>query len=244
MPTRPISFVTVIWHRNGIRLRNYLASLLIHQDELPTEVIIVDCSTDPTYIKNVQEAAAQFPQVKILPHPSQNFRACWAYNVGIKNSNPASKYVATSDVDLLFSSTYVKILCDMLDRDNRLILTSVGILPENADVSAPFERGNFQSLVKQANCGPGISGNTVGAVQAASREWWFSVQGYDESFDLGNEDNDILYRAKNDNLQVNWVEFGKCPVMHQWHPWSPWRKPTPWDKRGSIKRNHQGWGEP
>jgi len=102
----------------------------------------------------------------------------------------------------------------------------------------------------------------TGAMQAAHREFFFEVRGYDE--DLlwwGAMDGDMVGRARASGLQVVWIE-NQTSMLHQWHPRkyrvlsdecqknqakAHWRRnhqlARSRRRAGIIVRNSKSWGE-
>jgi len=89
-------------------------------------------------------------------------------------------------------------------------------------------------------------GTTPGAVQAAERQWWFKVHGYDERFvgGLCGEDRDIWHRARADGLSISVVRFDEAQALHQWHDYSPLKGRTRHlvEDNPVVIKNTNGWG--
>ena len=240
----PLSVVFMTWNRNGQRLRNILASLCIYQSLKPLEVITVDTSIESDIAKRNRETAAEFPDVKYIARPSETFNKCWALNVGIKATSPKAEFIMCTDVDEMFSYTYIETALQFLRRqDNVFLLSEVGFLGQTADIKEPFSDGNWDRL-----CANVIKrGWASGTIQAAKREWWFKVHGYDERFSggLGHMDSDLGNRARKGGLTPLCIPFKRAQALHQWHRRSPLKLKTRKFYSGAnpVVANPNGWGE-
>jgi len=234
-----------VYNRDGLRLGNLLSSLLVHQDVKPAEVIVVDTSDETTIVEMIQTTVGRFDAARLVHYRAPDFNLSRSYNVGIKTTSEGSRYVMTTDMDFVFSPNFVHEVLKRLEGDRSFVMTCAGMLEQNADLSNFHER--WSQLKQQARSGVHYDFNTPGACQAATRAWWFRIRGYDERFVdvLGNEDNDVWMRAKQDGLEVKWIRFAEAQALHQWHPVSPLKGRSTshlFTGRPPVVKNEKGWG--
>jgi len=232
------------WNRNGGRLRNILASLLVHQTVKPLEVVVVDTSSKTGIAERNEETVGKFEDVVYIARPSKIFNKCHALNIGIKTTRSEAEFVMCTDVDEMFSRTFLETALRLLkERDNIFLLSEVGFLKQDVSLRDPFLDGNWKQLCES------ISGRgwASGTIQATKRDWWFKVHGYDERFSggLGHMDSDLGNRAHKDGLKTRCVRFVQAQALHQWHPKSRMKVTTQKYYSGAnpVVANLNGWGK-
>lgn len=188
-------------HNRAELLDNMLISLK-HQEVKPLETIVVNTGHWPGLHYHKMRLTVQ--------HCPMSFNMPLAFNIGIKQAK--GKYVMVTGTDYLFSPNLIATIVRELQTGNIFILAKSGRLPKGADISQPWPE-----LCKLASR---RGRKSVGAIQAAERDWFCKVRGYDERFagGLGGVDDDIKQRAKRDGLRLHWIEFEEAQVLHQWHP--------------------------
>ena len=219
--------------RGYYRIRNFLVSLL--QQELPPdEIIIVNTSETECF----QPQIGELSRINYILRPSPAFNKSRALNIGIKRST--SDYIMTTDIDFIFSPNVIQTVTDRLN-DKTFVLSEAGYLPD-VPVAPPFDWSELELLVDSPE-----HRKSPGTVQAAHRQFWFNVHGYDEQFDggLGGMDDDMWIRGRKYGLELDWIPFGEVACLHQWHPVSDLKgvcshlfMPNP-----EIIKNLTGWGE-
>jgi len=233
-----ISFVTMTWNRSGQRITNLLASLLVYGTKVPSEVIIVDTSNEPWHAASVARSACPYG-ITVIHKPRGNLYKAWALNVGLLAAR--SDYIAVTDIDMMFGPHLVEALETRLERGAQFVMADVRGLPESV---AGMTLGH-EWLVEQSEPWPG---DGRGTLQCAPAGWWYYIRGYDERFaeGLGGVEDDVFFRARQDNRRIEWIPFDEGQVLHQWHPKSPLKGKTLHlkDTGGQpVVRNERGWGE-
>lgn len=234
--------------RNGKhRLRNLLESLLVHQNVLPLEVVVVDTSTNQEVRNNLARDADRFARVKLLQLTVSDFNKCWALNVGIQATRNDAKIIACTDLDFMFGRRMVGAIAERFNGHPAFVMAEPRRLGEDVDIRSPFHK--WSKLCRLAEVWSPLTNDPgAGTIQAATREWWFKVHGYDQMFHggLGGMDDDMRARAEKDNLVRRWITFEEGEALHQWHPRSG-RKQTGSHRwftwHPVVLKNPSGWGE-
>jgi len=242
-----LSIVSMTWNRSGPRLRNLLNSLLVFQNLKPLEFIVVDTSTDSKSLSQSKSIVAQFPAARLIHFTQSSFNKCQALNVGIRATNPDVECIACVDVDFIFSPNLVQAAMTRLESDtqNSFVMVEARRLPKTLDL-AKF--GGDTDELQELGLRPWGPSRGRGSFQAAPRNWWFKVHGFDENFKggLGGMDTDMAFRAEHDpEIQVTWIKFAEAQAYHQWHSYSKLRKVTEHLTRRhpDIVKNEDGWGQ-
>lgn len=237
-----ISVVIMTWNRAGQRATNLLSSLLLHQEEPVSEVVLVDTSNDPDVAQDIVLRTREFDRCKLVQMPRDNLYKSWAFNIGIKAAQ--SEYIATTDIDFMFGADMVKHLKRRMGR-NKLVLAEPMRLPKDADVADPFAKGRFSKLCREGRWWGKTGG--PGTLQCAHHDWWFKVHGYDERYaeGLGGMDDDVIRRAKRDGMKIGRLPFEECRALHQWHPVSELKDYLSGVDfaKGDVVVNPDGWGK-
>lgn len=176
-----------------------------------------------------------------------------ARNIGLRRAS--GKYATTLDIDCIIEPEVMATVLDFhLKYPNSLILNRPCDLPEInlEDIKLPRDYSKLNDLCTYKRLG-------YGCLMSASKEWWFKCRGFDERLKIwGGEDDDMMNRAKRDNMKIIMLDTLKIPQtrnIHQWHPTKNLRvKASDWTfykftqvklavlKEESIIRNDEGWG--
>lgn len=231
-----IAVIAMTHDRHGSRIYNFMVSLL-EQSQPPDEIVIVD--TSPGDYRCTQRwAMALDNSVDYILRPSIAFNKSHALNIGIRESK--SDYIMTTDIDFIFSPDVIQVVVSKLD-NKTFVLSEAGYLPD-IHITLPFDWSKMENLVSDvARC------KSPGTIQAAHRQFWFDVHGYDEAFDggLGGMDDDMWIRARKHGLELDWIPFGEVACLHQWHPVSDLKGKCShlFTANPEIIKNLTGWGE-
>jgi len=230
-----ISVIAMTHNRHGNRIRNFVMSLL-EQSQPPDEIIIVDTSPGD-YLCARRWAMALDDSINYILYPSHTFNKSRALNIGIRASK--SDYIMTTDIDFIFSPNVIQEVESRLN-DKTFVLSEAGYMP-NTNITLPFDWDEMGGLVSDvAHC------LSPGTIQAAHRQFWFDVHGYDEQFDggLGGMDDDMWIRGKRYGLELVWIPFGEMFCLHQWHPVSELKGKCShvYTSNPEIVKNSTGWG--
>ena len=213
MIVAPISVITMIYNRDGDRLRRMIRSLRC-QTIQPYDIIIIDASYGEDAASNIRNSIGEswsgLPQLRYSPRPQYTFNKSFALNIGIKKSK--QKYVLITDADFMFGARLIERVMQELERGNTLVLAEAGYLP---DIS--LDSMNWAKLC--AKVSKPARKMSPGAIQAVSRKWMNRVRGYDEKFHggLGGMDDDMKVRAQKNGLRLVWLAFDEVQCIHQWH---------------------------
>lgn len=225
-----LSVVTMVHGRNGIRMYNFIHSLLA-QNVLPDEIIVVDTTPGAVPMESYSVP------LRFLIRPMEIFNKSRALNIGIKAAQ--SDTIMVTDIDFIFSPGVTEVVTNHLS-PKTFVLCEAGYLPKSA-VTYPLDWPKLISMV-----GTVERRKSPGTIQAAHRDFWHAVRGYDERFEggLGGMDDDMWIRARKHGLELVWIPFGEVYCLHQWHPISDLKGkcshlfvPDP-----EIVKNPQGWG--
>lgn len=108
---------------NGQRDVGACVRSILAQDEPELEICWIDNASSDATVETVRVAAPNFPQPRIQP---RNIGFCGGHNLGI-DSTSAPYYLALNQ-DVVLAPDYVRRLCDWMDQDPALAMTSGLIL--------------------------------------------------------------------------------------------------------------------
>lgn len=227
------------------RVRGYLASLLDHQTRSPDEVILVDMTPDLNLHLQVYEGVEPYlsnPTFRFISQARDAFSLTLGSNIGIKLAK--SEYIAKTDIDLIFSPTFVSALLRRVRKDT-LCHTVIKTFSKRDRVLDYPDWKNWMIPLRDQR-----TEACRGACQCAHRDWWHKVRGYDEAYNGGlhHQDLDLYARAKRDKVHIKWVHWGEAQVFHRWHPRSVLKQGRYstkhlFGKDTRIIKNDGGWGE-
>ncbi len=213
------AIVIPIRDRAGARVRNALRSINWQDSGEDIETIIVShgsrAETDAELAEICEEQGAQLIT-------AGKARDAWnkpaALNIGIRATLPEASCVMTMDTDMILLPSFVRCVMAQLRRAPKsMILCRSSDLPERARIPAGTSElfASLGQLQAQARLRPAYG---CGGIQAASREFFFNVRGYDEDLKWwGAMDTDMVQRAKLAGLRIQWIEY-ETGMLHQWHP--------------------------
>jgi hypothetical protein len=221
-PGRPegnvrVSFV--IGHRGMQRARHLLATLaaIAAQRGPRCECIVVEQSMDAE-VRPLLPAWVRYVHTP-LPKPDMPYCRSWALNVGARVAE--GKVLVLHDNDMLVPEGCAAELWNRCTEGYEVINLKrfIFYLTErhSHDVASGLRLGIVQTpevIMQNAEAGGSI---------ALTREAFFAIGGYDESFvGWGGEDNEFWERAQTRRV---WP-YGYLPLVHLWHPAQP-RKQDP-----------------
>jgi len=260
---------TITPHRGRLSLlRNHLQSLA-YQTRVPDEVLVVshgDTAEDWEQIPQLIEES--FPWVGKRPtaaalrigDPGDYWHKALAINHGIRRSRADADVICLFDVDMVLHPEHLEHLLQRQEGQAEITLCtnlSLAKTPHNERLftveSFEAHRSRAQWIAPQSPRNPlGPISYGWGGCQAAPREWWFKIRGYDEDFRLfGPEDKDIIERAKATDLPIEWMP-PELAMLHQYHA-ALQLNPRMWKivlrnyrmmlaRRHHPTRNPTGWG--
>jgi hypothetical protein len=201
-----VSFV--IGHRGVSRLPHLLATLrsIAGQRSAAIECIVVEQSVTPE-IESVLPRWVRYVHTPVAPDADYNRSA--TFNAGARIAR--GELLVLHDNDMLCPAQYA---AETLARANEGWLFQqpkrFTFYLDERDTAELFASGRVRTDVATA-----ITQNVHGATIAATREAFFAIGGFDESFvGWGGEDNELWDRAQATGLVY---EFGYLPFIHLWH---------------------------
>ncbi len=212
----PRASVVVINVRGTEKLEKCLESL-VKTDYPDYEILVVDCQT-PQMEKWI---ASRFKDVRVI-HFTRDIGPSASHNVGVKEANRESKYVAFLDNDTVVEPTFLKHLVKVLEDDKKIGVAQAKILKITDE-----ERLDHTGLAIDAL---GTWSTTfdmrakdfdrVFEIFAASsaacivrRRVFDEVEGFDEEFFIYDDDTDFCWRSRLLGYRVVFVPGAR--VLHE-----------------------------
>jgi cellulose synthase/poly-beta-1,6-N-acetylglucosamine synthase-like glycosyltransferase len=219
-------------------LRNALWSLDWQSAGRPAQILVVSHGSRPGIDRELAALCAEAGAALItVGDPTQPWNKPFALNHGIRAVAPEIEFVVTMDADMVLAPDFLTVVLERLTQPPpALVLCQSLDLPQGARLPqgpaallGAFDRLRALSTPRHRN--------GTGGIQAAGREFFFQVRGYDEDLVWwGAMDGDMVNRARLAGLRVVWVD-GQTAMLHQWHP----RKYAALTRREEIARARQAW---
>jgi len=214
--------------------------------------MVVDYGSTPEHSCMVERYCREFDANYVMIETDKWFSCSRALNFGIRLSKTNHKYIICTDIDIIFNKNVISRVKEELDSgDNTFVVSDCYGLPQctvKYDSDSDFDDLFSKSTKRQPQ--------SIGALLATSRDWWFKVRGFDETMELwGAEDTDLYERAKKDGLKI--IRITDAPILHQYHePWQENIVKMGWPRElcgakyehnfskvgSSIVKNDDGWG--
>lgn len=251
-----VTVVIGVRNRSDHRLVNALRS--ISEQTHPSELLfttVVDYGSDPAHAERTAEVCrahgARYLRVDTL-RPWSRSRCL---NIGIRSAT--TKYLLTSDVDVVYSPGYIASAVATLDSAPLSVVCSQMLdLPEAANASfiaAAEDEGDIELDDWRDMSSPRFDIEIHPSVAVTFTEFFRLIRGYDEFFEVwGGEDRDMMRRLT--YLGADFVAMeSQNFYLHQWHPKfegvdqgqdSPRIRQNRqhFKKNHTILRNDEGWG--
>jgi glycosyltransferase involved in cell wall biosynthesis len=238
-------------NRSDHRLRNALMS--IRAQDYPSHLVhimLVDYGSDRESVPHMRALCAEFKAHYRRVEHLGVWNKAHCLNVGIREAQ--STYILSTDVDIVFSESYVSEAVGELRRDPLQVIYSQSLdLPEATAKSHlsinPSEINQLRHLATPRFAHPSAG------INLARRSFYQMLNGYDEAFTVyGGEDDDLSRRFEYLGL-VSGCVAPRAFYLHQWHPkhegleaqelTEHLTKNAEYLKRHhSIRRNPTGWG--
>lgn len=241
-----LSVVIPVRNRAGLRLENCLRSLR-WQDADPdsVEIVISDFGSNEESLTSARRLGdAQGARVFHTP-TEELWNRSRALNIGIQHVE--APWVLCTDADMIFAENFLSTVLATLEKQPKsLVHCDCLDLPEDA----PRRELKLEDLVALRESATRRTTGGTGACQAAPKDFFFDVRGYDEKYlHWGNEDLDMTSRAVRYGLSIEWISDATF-MLHQWHESThdprPWfRRPNYWRyvlTRRRVVKNPRGWG--
>jgi hypothetical protein len=209
----------IIGHRGLDRLPHLLLTIqsIASQQHTAVECIVVEQAASPD-IKSHLPSWVRYVHTPLADADIPYCRS-WAFNVGAREAN--GKVLVLHDNDMLVPRTYAAEILARQHRGSEVINLkrfifylskehSNGVLSRERSISDQPPDTVVQNL-------------EAGGSVAISREAYFAIGGFDESFiGWGGEDNEFWERAATRRV---WP-YGYIPIVHLWHPSQPGKADT------------------
>ncbi len=217
-----VAVVIGIRDRNDHRLELALRSLRDQTHPADqVQILVVDYGSEPISAARTVKMCEQYGATCLRAEVTGVWSRGRCLNIGIRQVT--TKYLMTSDVDLLFSPGFLAEAVAVL-RDSPLSVVcspmldlsedSTGLLRDITATGAPLRLREWKrSTVPRRGWEyhPSVT-VTHSAVHRL-------IRGYDEYYELwGAEDDDLLQRLIRVGLDVRVVHSGDVFYLHQWHP--------------------------
>lgn len=171
------------------------------------EIIISDFGSENQFIPLLQKSCQQFNAKFIHVSTKEIWNRSRASNIAIRNSNPESQYILSSDIDIIFKDTCLERILDSINL-NRIVACETRDLPETLALENLSVKIDFLKLKT-------IPRSLGWGTCCFPRNWIFKIRGYDEEFKgWGGEDDDLMKRARLGGMLI--VRLYNL-VFHQWH---------------------------
>lgn len=204
-----LTFIYTYRERDAFDLQRWVNSLesLKKQNQKIFEVICVDYGNLPLRAKQLEEIVAAYPFCRILRTETQGYlwNRSHALNTAIRNVS--TPYLATTDIDAIFSPDFTAVLSPCLKEDSYLVCGA-------HELSEDFhiERIEFLNV-----CDLPEPKKNCGIFQAISTKQIQDIGGFDEYYrGWGKEDRDLDYRLQKLGFKKQNL-WGKAFVFHQYH---------------------------
>jgi predicted glycosyltransferase involved in capsule biosynthesis len=209
-------------NRDRLDLKSNITRFFLNSLEWQTckdfEVLIADGGS-----KNFKELDDFFKSqssipIKIIQEKiGEKFERAKLNNVGIRNAN--TKYIMTTDVDMMYGPEFVK---ELLSRVGDNIFVESRTMYLKGKMTAKIYNGRLDPLNDIDSCKIGRikKRTTAGGCQCASIDLWNKVNGFDEDFiGWGSEDYDLLTRIGAARAKVVWMGENRqsLNLFHQHH---------------------------
>lgn len=246
--------------RDTDRLDLQLASLRDQRGKFDLEPIISDMSDSKEVNDKIAKICKKYRAKHIVTHANLIWSKPLCLNIGIKNSNPLSEYIATLDADIVFSNNvFAKCVRSIKNHPKNVACLSRTFMLNESKIEKDFSYKKFQEYITKGSF-LNLSGN--GGIQFFDKNWIFKVRGYDERFNLwGGIDNEIIKRVSMDGRKYEWIsdnEKDDILLIHLSHPRfqipgiskgfiSKYKKENNvpiYKNDNSIIRNKKAWGNP
>lgn len=250
-----ITVVIGVRNRQDYRIRNALASIRnqTHPQHL-IRITVVDYGSRAEDEGPLRNVCREFSADYIRIDGTTRWNRAHCLNIGIKRSQ--TKYILTSDVDMVFDKVFFFESIAELRRDPYQIIfgemldSLEGVITSTTDMVKDFDRIKEKCVPRSER--KNSYDYTFGMSILCGLTCFFKeISGHDETYAVwGSEDDDIAER-----LRLIGLKLKKLPAsvsyIHQWHPESVSSEECDQVKKNkeyfmrsyTIKRNPEGWGE-
>jgi glycosyltransferase involved in cell wall biosynthesis len=203
-----LTIVMGIRNRAGKRLERCLSSLEA-QTFKDFRAILVDYGSDPEQARITRQIVERFPFCGYVYSETRGYpwNRSRALNIGGKMA--ASKYIMTTDVDMIFPSDFLRVMMDNAG-EGKVLYCAPDFL------EAGFKDwGRLEEYAGKYRRG-GVS--SKGGCQVIPSKTFHDIRGFDETYPYwGTEDRDMNIRLIALGFKEYWLN-DQTYFFHQWHP--------------------------
>lgn len=205
-------------HRLGLALRS------IREQQYPSALVravVVDYGSEPAAAEHTAAVCHEYDASLVRVETTGVWSRARCLNIGIRRIG--TKFLLTSDVDIVFSPSYVAEAVQAL-RESPLsvVCSSMLDLPEHTGDALRMASASKSSLrldeLKQSS----LSRYNWGfhpSIAMTYTAFYRYIRGYDEFYELwGSEDDDLFGRLIKLGLERRVLTSHDAFYLHQWHP--------------------------
>jgi predicted glycosyltransferase involved in capsule biosynthesis len=218
--TDDVTFLLGVRNRAGYRLVNALASMRaqLYPADL-IRIVVVDYGSDAETAREIERICVGHRAEYVPVRQVSTWSRGRCLNVGLRRVE--TKFVLVSDMDIVFSPTYVSAAVRVLATSPAaLACSAMWDLPEeSAEVLERAARsGQLQFASLKRLCVARHDWEWHGSICMTYTALFRAVGGYDEFYEgWGLEDDDLVRRFAYLGLRPTCVDRDSF-YMHQWHP--------------------------
>lgn len=216
-----ITILIGVRNRSDHRLANSLRSIRnqTHSAEL-VRPMVVDYGSDPDHAERTRQISEQFGATYVRVDVDGPWSRGRCLNIGIRRAD--TKFLMTSDVDMLFSPNYVRDAIDLLENEPFSVVCAPMLdLPEEAlpDLQMAARDGkNLDLHLWKDRAIDRFDGEIHPSLGVSHTAFYQLIRGYDEFFEVwGGEDRDLMRRLLSLGLEPRAISDASY-YLHQWHP--------------------------
>ncbi len=246
-----------IRNRTDHRLSLALRSIREQQyREAAVQAVVIDYGSEPIAAERAAAVCREFGASLVRVETTDVWSRSRCLNIGIRRAT--SKFLLTSDVDIIFSPSYITEAVQRL-RESPLSIVCARML-DLPEPTSDVLRGASESAAGlrmhdlKPTSTPRLNWAYHPSIAMTYTAFYQFIRGYDEFYELwGSEDDDLFRRLTKLGLEANVIDSDDAFYLHQWHPkyenipedgreQSVKRNAERWRRMQSIVRNDASWG--
>lgn len=217
----------------------YFIKSIQWQDFKDFELLIADGGSD-----NYEEIKQYFENyggkipMRIIQYKIDLFSRSFLNNLGIRNAN--SKYIATTDVDMLFAKNFVSEVIENVGK-NILVESRTMYLKKLLMEKIYNDELNPYNNIHNCKRGRIKKRTSAGGFQCMHINSWTKLRGFDERYKVwGSEDYDLLTRSKMAGIKTKWIGESResIKLFHQQHSKKNIKNDLKWQEKNKKILNN------
>ncbi|MBW2977309.1 glycosyltransferase [Candidatus Woesearchaeota archaeon] len=249
-----IAIIIGVKNRFDYRIINALKSIRnqnYNQDLI--KIILVDYDSKKELISKYKGLCEKYNAIYIRVNNKSLWNRSHCLNIGIKRAK--TKYILTSDVDMIFERNYIKESIKELKKDLHQIILSNHFDSQKNNINQKTDIiRDYNKIKSKCKLRPtGLECISL-SINLTLTYFYHKIRGYDEWYKLwGAEDTDLIKRFKLFGLKIKDISY-KTSFLHQWHPEFEGVKNRNLKRQieknreylrnnNLIVRNKEGWGK-